>query len=128
MQRERGFTLAEMMAAMVVLTLVIMTTLAVFTERTRRMQQASETILAWQALSNEAEFQRRIGFASLRSGAFHHQALLIAQPLAPFTATIVVQPSGTSLKRVEMTIRWMNGKRQATLALIRSDTGGTNLW
>lgn len=130
MQRERGFTMAEMMAAIVVLTLVITTSLAVFTERTRRMQQASETILAWQALSNEAELLRRVDFNDLRPGQpkpFDPEPSILA-PLRPFTATYDVQPSGASLRRVEMTIRWKNGKREAKLALIRTDTGGSNLW
>ncbi|MEA2325633.1 MAG: hypothetical protein QOE68_592, partial [Thermoanaerobaculia bacterium] len=32
------------------------------------------------------------------------------------------------VKNVTLTVRWSNGKRQARLALVRSDTGGSGLW
>ncbi|MEA2489261.1 MAG: hypothetical protein QOH21_1053, partial [Acidobacteriota bacterium] len=51
----RGFSLTEVLVALLILTLVITSSLVVFVERNRRMQQASELVLAYQALSNEAE-------------------------------------------------------------------------
>ena len=58
--RQRGFTLIEVLIALLILAVVITTTLLVFVERTRRLQDATETILAYQALSNEGEVRRRI--------------------------------------------------------------------
>jgi prepilin-type N-terminal cleavage/methylation domain-containing protein len=64
-QRQRGVSMAELLAALLILGIVITTTIAMFAERQARLRDASETILAWQALSNEAEIWRRIDFASL---------------------------------------------------------------
>ena len=65
MRRQRGFSLIELLFALVVLTIVITTSLAIFVERTNRSQRASELILAYQALSNETEVIRRISYGSL---------------------------------------------------------------
>ena len=127
---ERGFSLPELLVAMLILTLVITTSLAAFVERNRRLQQASETILVYQSLANEAEYRRRIEFASLDSAAptFISDTAILA-PIRPFAAVVAVQPTATpGVKNVVMTIRWHNGQRQARLALIRVDTGGTSLW
>jgi prepilin-type N-terminal cleavage/methylation domain-containing protein len=53
------------LAALLVLALVITTTMAMFVERQKRMQAASETILAYQAIANEIEVRRRIPYAEL---------------------------------------------------------------
>src|ERR1043166_5844939 len=65
MRRSRGFSLAEVLVALAILAIVITTTIAMFAERTKRMREASETILAEQALSNEAEYWRRESFAQI---------------------------------------------------------------
>src|SRR3954463_14750670 len=62
MPRSRGFSLAETLVALAILAIVITTTIAMFAERTRRLREANETILAFQALSNEAEYWRRESF------------------------------------------------------------------
>ena len=53
MSKERGFSLVEVLVGLLILTIVITTTIVMFTERHRRLRQANETILAYQALSNE---------------------------------------------------------------------------
>ena len=60
MSKERGFSLVEVLVGLLILTIVITTTIVMFTERHRRLRQANETILAYQALSNEVEIWRRI--------------------------------------------------------------------
>src|SRR5947199_4367760 len=65
MRRNRGFSLAETLVALAILAIVITTTIAMFAERTRRLREANETILAFQALSNEAEFWRRERFVDI---------------------------------------------------------------
>lgn len=129
MREERGFSLIEVLAAMLILTLVITMSLAAFVERNRRLRQASEIVLAYQALANEAEYRRRIDFNALdgASAAFISDTALLA-PLTPYGATVRVERTGTHVKNVTMTVRWMNGTREAKLALVRVDTGGTNLW
>lgn len=113
-----------------ILTLVITMSLAAFVERNRRLQQASEIILAYQALANEAEYRRRIDFGTLQDAPaeFVSDTAILA-PLAPFATIVsVTETKPGMVKNVLMTIRWRNGERQARLELVRVNTGGTNLW
>ena len=127
---EDGFSLAELLVALLVLAIVITTTLAMFVERQKRLKQATETILAYQALANEAEEWRRTPFASLdTAGTTFKSDTAVLAPLAPFATIVSVQPGGQpDIKHVTLTVRWNNGQRVATLSLVRSDTGGGNLW
>lgn len=128
MDRERGFTLVEVLVALVILTLVITTTLAAFLERNRRLQQANETILAYQALSNEAEVLRRVNFAALTPSSEFISDTAILAPLSPFTVAVKVDRPKADVKNLTLTITWMKGKHHAELDLTRVDTGGSNLW
>lgn len=127
--RNRGFSLVELLVALLVLTIVITTTIYMFTQRTQHLREANETILAYQALSNEAEVWRRIAFTDLEANAstFHSDTTILS-PLTPFTTAVKVDKARSDIKQVTLTVRWQNGQRQARLALIRVDTGGTNLW
>ena len=127
--RQRGFTLVEVLAAVLILGIVITTTLAIFTERARRLQQANDTILAYQALANEAEVRRRIDFHSLdQSSSTFVSSTAILQPLAPFTTQVTVEDTSTDVKNVTMQVIWRKGRRVASLRLARVNTGGQNLW
>lgn len=125
----RGFSLPEVLVALLILTIVITTTIYMFTQRAQHLREANETILAYQSLANEAEVWRRIGFTDLESNAstFKTDTSLLT-PLTPFTTAIKVQNVRDDVKQVTLTVRWQNGKKQARLALVRVDTGGTNLW
>ena len=128
MKRQRGFSLVELLFALLILTIVIMTSLAMFVERTNRSQQASELILAYQAISNETEVKRRIDYRNLDALTDDFSTdTTILEPLRPFTTEVDVTLQRPGIKRVKMTIRW-RADREATVTLIRSDTGGTNLW
>ena len=124
MRDERGFSLVEIMAAFLILTFVITTSLWAFLERNKRLQQASEIMLAYQALANEAEFRRRDPFHLLETQPifFKSDTTLLA-PLAPYAAAVKVDVVKTGVKNVTMTVRWKNGEREARLAIIRVDTG-----
>ncbi len=127
--RHRGFTLVEVLVALLILGLVITTTLAVFVERTRRLQQATETTLVWQALANETEVRRRIDFAKLESSpATFMSETTILKPLTPYSTSVKVTTVSPAVKNLVMAVRWHGGRRVATLAIVRVDTGGTNLW
>jgi len=127
MYRQRGFTLVEVLVALLILALVMTTTLAVFLERNRRLQQANEMILAYQALANETEIQRRTDFTSLNSGPFSSDTAILA-PLSPFVATVTVADISPDTKDVMLTVTWKGGLRKASLELSRVNTGGSNLW
>ena len=129
MRRERGFSLIEVLAALLILTLVITMSLAAFVERNKRLRQASEMILAYQALANEAEYRRRVNFDGLETAPVQFMSdTKILAPLAPFGTVVAVQRTQQRVKNVTLTVRWNNGTREAKLALVRVDTGGTNLW
>ncbi|HEX2061310.1 MAG TPA: type II secretion system protein [Thermoanaerobaculia bacterium] len=126
---ERGFSLVEVLAAILILTLVITVSLLAFLERNNRLKQAAEIVLAYQALANEAEYRRRIDFHSLdaSSKSFISDTEILA-PLAPYGTAVSVKQTHPGVKNVTLTVRWQEGKREAKLALVRVDTGGSNLW
>ena len=129
MRHQRGFSLVEILVAFLILTIVITTTLAAFVERNRRLQQASEIILAYQALANEAEYRRRMSYAKLESEPVEFVSdVAVLDPLKPFATLVSVKEVQPGIKAVLMTIRWKEGQRQAKLELVRVDTGGSNLW
>ena len=130
MRDERGFTLVEIMAAFLILTFVITTSLWAFLERNKRLQQASEIILAYQALANEAEFRRRDDFHQLESQSvfFDESNRELLTPLAPDEASVTVVLVKPGVKNVTMTVRWKNREREARLSIVRVDTGGGPLF
>jgi prepilin-type N-terminal cleavage/methylation domain-containing protein len=129
MSKSKGFTLVEVLVALLILTIVITTTIAMFVERHKRLRQANETILAYQALSNETEIWRRIGFGQLDAQPMTFQSdTAILGPLTPYTASIHVDTPRADVKSVTFTIRWGNAQRTAKLSIVRADTGGSNLW
>jgi prepilin-type N-terminal cleavage/methylation domain-containing protein len=129
MRHQRGFSLVEILAAFLILTIVITTSLVAFIERNKRLQQASEIILAYQVLANEAEFWRRKAFANLEKEplAFESETDLL-KPLEPFNTIVAVKESAPGVKSVQLTIRWRDGEKQARLEILRADTGGSPLW
>ena len=129
MRRQKGFSLVELLFALLVLTIVITTSLAVFVERTRRLRQASELILVTQALANEAEIIRRIDFMPLDALDDQFDTdLAILEPLKPYTTNIEVKLLRAGVKSVTMSVRWGSNNRESKLTLLRTNTGGTNLW
>ena len=128
MSRDRGFSLAETLVALAILAIVITTTIAMFAERARRLREANETILAFQALSNEAEYWRRQSFAQIDNpdNQTFKSDLDILQPLTPYTTTVTVDSPRSDVRNVTLTIRW--AQREAHLGIARVDTGGSGLW
>jgi len=128
MRRGRGFSLVEVLVALAILAIVITTTIAMFAERTRRLRDASETVLAFQALSNEAEYWRREPFAQIDKvdNQTFKSDLDILKPLTPYTTEVKVDSPRTDVRNVTLTIRW--AKREAHLGIARADTGGSGLW
>ena len=130
MRNERGFSLIEILVALLILTIVITTTIAMFAERQKRMRQATETMLAYQVLANEAEWWRRQALSVVdnpKEQHFQTSDLLIA-PLAPYTTAVTVEKPNDDVRQITFSISWEKGKRDARLAVVRTDTGGNPLW
>ena len=131
MHRQRGFSLVELLFAFLILTIVITTTLAMFTERDKRLRQASDLIIVYQVLSNEAEVRRRVNINTLEFGGdqFMSDTTLLAA-LGPFETDVEVTDVKPGIRKCVLTVRWEYRKKksEASLALFRTDTGGTNLW
>ena len=129
MRQQRGFSLPEVMAALLILTIVITVSVTAFLERNRRLQQASEILLAWQALSNEAEYQRRVAYGNLSSGDDFLSDVAVLKPLKPFEVAVEVEEVSAGVSNVTLSVIWQGGKRTESLTLVRVDTGGTSrLW
>jgi prepilin-type N-terminal cleavage/methylation domain-containing protein len=128
MAKSRGFSLVEVLVGLLILTIVITTTIVMFTDRRRHLRQANETILAYQALSNETEIWRRIDFAQLDAQlpVFQSDTALLA-PLAPFTTVVRVDAPRADVKNITLIVRWRN-TQEAKLSIVRADTGGSGLW
>jgi prepilin-type N-terminal cleavage/methylation domain-containing protein len=129
MAKERGFSLVEVIVGLFILTIVITTTIVMFTDRQRRLRQANETILVYQALSNESEIWRRIDFKRLDQQQLAFQSdTSILQSLTPFNTAVKIDTPRPDIKNVTFTVKWNSGQRQAHLSILRADTGGSSLW
>ena len=128
MRRQRGFSLIELLMALLVLTIVITTSLAVFTTRTARLQQASETMLIWQALANEVEIVRRVPYGDVDKidDTFDSDTALL-KPVPGVTTEVDVVLVNPGVKKVTLRVRYRTDK-VVELAVLRTDTGGGNLW
>jgi prepilin-type N-terminal cleavage/methylation domain-containing protein len=120
MRRRRGFSLIEVLVSLAILAIVITTTIAMFAERSRRLRQAHEVTLAYQALANEAELWRRVDFKDIDA-----QPLA---PMAPYSASVKIDTPRSDVRNITLTVRWDTAQHAVSLALVRADTGGSNLW
>ncbi|HYI11164.1 MAG TPA: prepilin-type N-terminal cleavage/methylation domain-containing protein [Thermoanaerobaculia bacterium] len=125
---ERGFSLMEVLAAFLVLTVVITVSFTAFLERNNRLRQASEITLAYQALANEAEYIRRMPYDALVATTVFTSGTEVLAPLAPFGTATGIELIKPGVKQVTLTVRWKNGAREAKLVVMRADTGGSPLW
>jgi prepilin-type N-terminal cleavage/methylation domain-containing protein len=126
--RQRGFSLAELLIALLILTIVITTSMAAFVERNRRQRQAREIILAYQALANESEYWRRIDFNHLERDLEFQSNVELLEPLGAYATVVNVTQTQPDVKNVTLTIRWQAGQRMARLGIVRVNTGGSSLW
>ena len=128
--RQRGFTLVETLAALLILAFVLTTSLLVFTKRQQRLRDAEEMIIAWQALSNEAEYVRLLPYSSVTTGTtrgFEEGASLLASLNRP-ESSVEAFDWKPGVKRVVLTVTWNDGARRASLTVVRSATPGGKFW
>jgi hypothetical protein len=102
-----------------------------FTERDKRLKQASDMMIVYQVLSNEAEVRRRANLNTLEFGGntFMSDTKLLSA-LGPYETEVVVTDLKPGVRKCVLTVRWEYRKKKSeqSLILFRSDTGGTNLW
>lgn len=130
MARQGGFSLIETLAGLLILAFVLTTSLAVFTERQRRLRQADELIAVYQALANEAEVSRTVPFVSLSpgSGSFRSDTSILAG-LTGVRTEVSVRPWKNGARLVEMTVEWNDGARSETMSIVRVNAGpGGSFW
>jgi prepilin-type N-terminal cleavage/methylation domain-containing protein len=130
MRNERGFSLVEILVALLILVIVITTTIVMFADRQKRMKQAAELMRAYQVLGNEVEWWRRqpYTFGDIpKNRAFYTETQLI-DPMAPFTTEVKVVQTSDDVREITFTITWENGKQVASLGIVRTNTGGNPLW
>src|SRR5688500_17927404 len=104
-RRENGFSLAELLMALLILTIVMTTSMAAFLERNRRQQQAREIIAAYQALANEAEYWRRIPFDKLEQEQEKNfrSDLAILNSLGNYNTIVAVARIEPTIRKVTLT-------------------------
>jgi prepilin-type N-terminal cleavage/methylation domain-containing protein len=125
----RGFTLVEVLVGLLILTLIVTTSLAVFYDHARRVRQAEEIVVVWQAISNEAEILRFRPWQALQPGHSHpfDGDLSILAHLRDVTTSVEIDQQEPHVKAVSLTVEWGEGRR-AEATVVRTDTGGSNLW
>ncbi len=128
--RSAGFTLVEVLVGLLILSFVITTSLLVFFERERRLQYAEETVLVWQSLANEAEVRRFVPWSQLVPGQTTPfvSDLSLLDPLGDAEATVEIEQKAPGVRILHLRIRWRDGLRKQGLEVVRTDTGGGNLW
>lgn len=132
MQQRRGFALIEVLVAVVILGLVLTTSLAIFFDRQKRLRHASEMILAYQAIANEAEVQRHLPiyqvtdrptFTSLLNSDLEVE-LGPLQALADVATSVEVESLTPVVKEVTLTVTWNKAlPRTAQMKIFRTPAG-----
>ena len=130
MRSSSGFSLVEVLIALVIIGFVLTTSLAVFFDRERRLQAADELLIASQAMAIEAEVLRQTSYSDIpviESREFVSSPAILTRLNGCVASETIVQDR-PSLKRIVLTVSWNEGRKRSELVTYRSDTGGGNLW
>jgi len=130
MNIQRGLTVVEVLVSLLILSFIVTTSLAIFFDRRDRLERADRVVRAYQALANEAEVVRHVPFIDLEPGESRtfQSGRDILQGFPDLETVVNVQETSIGLKEVLLTVRWNRGKRSAALTVLRTDTGGGELW
>ena len=129
-RQQSGFSLVEVLMAILILGIVMTTSLFVYYERERRLRDAGEMMLAWQVVGNEAEARRHESWTAQVPGPsqpFLSDPTLLG-PLQDAIAEVSIEQLDPSTRRLVLSVRWRDGQREASAEVLRTDTGGGSLW
>src|SRR5690349_863767 len=107
--KQRGYSLPELLVALVILAIIITTTIALFARRSQYLRESNETILVWQAMWNEMEIWRRLPWSGLEAQAPKFQSdLSILAPLGKVDTNVdvAVSKDDPHVKNVTLTVHW----------------------
>ncbi|MGA7616038.1 MAG: type II secretion system protein [Thermoanaerobaculia bacterium] len=127
---QRGFTMVEILVSLLILALIVTTSLGIFYDRSARLRRAEQTIFAWQVLGDEAEYLRHVEYAGLTVTTalpFQTGQKLLAR-LPNAKATLSIEQTAPDVKTAHLSIIWEGKSSPVTVDVIRTDTGGSNLW
>jgi prepilin-type N-terminal cleavage/methylation domain-containing protein len=122
--RDRGFTLIEVLFALLIIGFVLTTSLAIFYERERRLRAAEELVIAAQAVSTETEHLRQVAFGSLATGerAWLSTPSILSRLQNPSTRVTI--ENELYYKRAIIEIVWNDGRQKHTHVMHRTDVAG----
>lgn len=133
---QSGLSLIELLVALAILALVITTSLALFFDRQKRLLIAAQSVQAWQAIANEAEYQKHRSFAEYRLDRQEEFSTLhpidpneetIVDSLKNVRDTVVARQAAPGVISVTMDLSWgdPSAPHHAQLTILRS---GVRLW
>jgi prepilin-type N-terminal cleavage/methylation domain-containing protein len=127
--KRSGFALIEVLVAVVILGLVVTMSLGIYFDRQKRLKHASENIIAYQAIANEAEVLRAIPESQLQDSdsflsLYDNLGELDPGPLGTLqnVATLVdVEQLTPVVKEVTLTVMWnVEPPRRASMTIYRT--------
>lgn len=130
MKSSRGLTVVEVLVSLLILSFIVTTSLAIFFDRHARLERAGHVVRAYQALANEAEVIRHVPYIDLEPGESRtfQSGRDVLYGFQDLETLVNIQETSTGLKEVLLTVRWNRGKQSAALTVLRTDTGGGDLW
>ena len=130
MKPSRGLTVVEVLVSLLILSFIVTTSLAIFFDRHARLERAGHVVRAYQALANEAEVIRHVPYIDLEAGESRtfQSGRDVLYGFEDLETLVNIQETSTGLKEVLLTVRWNRGKESAMLTVLRTDTGGDELW
>ena len=123
---EAAFSLVELLVALTILALVIVTSLGIFLDRQKRLLLAAENMQAYQAIANEAEFQKHRSYDDYRRDAEEEFSTLhptdpsedtIVDALKNVHDRVVAHEASPGVMAVTMTLSWGDPKEPHVAAM-----------
>lgn len=124
MRGARGFTLIEVLFALLIIGFVLTTSLAIFYEREQRLRAAEDLVIASQAAAVETEYLRQAAWGSLVAGdrEWLSAPSILARLRNPSTRVLI--ENELYYKRLTVEVVWNDGRSRHVHVLHRTDVDG----